>query len=295
MSANFTMSIVRSICHGAVPLLGAVLLLVANMRFPAAAPGPAEPLRPPSQIAALSFAYHAMTTHTYGQGIDPRSCAAHEQDLAIIRTDYRVLPNGMASVWMELLAQPQATSHVPAPIIRTTIELELLSAPDGHLLTSAKRTLSSETWESETDMQAALAETRLRELVYRWLILFEQPDIDKAALLAHIRPTTTLKPATGPRLTGHEQISNWITAQQQRNKKLQQQVETINIALLAAQRYRLDFAVNWQGRGTDGALRIGRKEYHWEVELGTNGVMHITHIQQRDALPLPNTGTRIFC
>ncbi|NOQ69172.1 MAG: hypothetical protein GQ573_03570 [Gammaproteobacteria bacterium] len=289
MSDNFTMRIVRSICYGAV------LLLIINMRFPAAASGSAKPLKPPSQIAALCFAYRAMSTHTCGQGIDPRSCTTHEQDLAIIRTDYRVLPNGMASVWMELLAQPQATSHIPAPIIRTTIELELLSTPEGRLLTTAKRTLSSETWEPEMDMQAALAETRLRGLVYRWLILFEQPDIDKAALLAHIRPSTTLNPATGPSLTGREQISNWITAQQQRNKKLQQQVETINIALLAAQRYRLDFAVNWQARRTNGALHIGRKEYHWEVELGTDGVMHITHIQQRDALPLPNTGTRIFC
>jgi len=290
MPDNFTMSIVRSICHGAV------LLLVVNMCFPAAASGPVEPLRPPSQIAALSFAYHAMTTHSCGQGIDPRSCAAHKQRLAIIRTDYRVLQNGMASVWLELLTQPQTTSLIPAPVIHSTVELELLSAPEGHLLTTAKRTtLSSETWEPETDMQAALTETRLRGLVYRWLILFEQPDIDKAALLAHIRPSTTLNSATGPRLTGHKQISNWMTVQQQRLKKLQQQVEVIDIALLAAQRYRLDFAVNWQARGANGELRIGRKEYRWEVELDSDGIMQITHIKERDALPMPNTGTRIFC
>lgn len=288
------MRLLRSAGHN-----GAGLLLVVSTFFLAAAPSLAKTLPPPSQITALSFAYHTMTAHTCGPDIT-RSCAeptlaSCKQHSAIIRTDYRVLPNGMASVWMELLTQPQATSNTAVPIMLTTIELDILSNPEGELVTSATRTLSSETWEHGTDLEEVLAESCLKGMVYRWLMLFEQPDADETSLFVHIQSTTTLDPATGPHLTGYEHIRNWFSVQRQRQKGLHQQIKNIEIALLSPQHYRLDFAVNWQGRGTDDMLHIGRKEYHWEVELGTDGVMHIIHIKEQDALPLPNMGTRIFC
>lgn len=278
------------------------LLLAIIISFLTIATSAAEQLTPPSQITALNFAYHTMTTHTceYDKNIQnpvdvgptPATC---EQLLAIIRTDYRILKNGMASVWMELLTQPQTTSHIQAPITHTTLELELLSTTDGNLLITTTHNLTSKTWEAEINLNEALTETRLRGLVYNWLALFEQPDSDETLLLTHTRPSTTLDPATGPRLTGYKQIRNWFTSQRQRQKNVRQHVETIDITPLLPQHYRLDFAVDWQARGTNGALHIGRKEYRWEVELNTDGMMFITHIQERDTLPLPNMGTRIFC
>ncbi len=252
-----------------------------------------QPANRVSQISAMNCMYQAIKS----QESDCLSSIMFQgkQPIAITRYDFRYESSGSSSLWLEILAKGSSDSSQPNNLYLNTFELQVGSA-NTKIITRNLIEPKSIQLPSDFSINEAITESQLNSSVFEWLNLREAPAAQLSDdFVFSSLSGTTVTTAKGVDLKAPAEISSWIHSQRVESGWVEQAVENIRIRGGSRKQFEVSFAVSWRSVDKVKPNRIGRKSYRWEVQVDGEGDLHITRIEIKNSLPLPNMGTRIFC